>query len=336
MVRMNGMNDAGHRPISEAATKVAGTESVDETTLREFERLYHQEAPPEKKTETRSEKYPEESRFASSSVSVEERNQPASSSVSVEERNRLAPSSVSVEERNRPAPSSVSVEERNRPAPSSASVEERNRPAFSPDSGELRTMTTFSADPKTGRSGTVFSPDPGAEQNSVAPLSDPEKKDEAPGLSSLMSSLFSERLGVSSIPTTPATSVDVAAPAPRMATAEMVGQLVDQILVSHPDQLGEQEVRLMVKNSVLPDTEIRLSRGTDGLLNVTLTTGRNDAFQTLVDAQTELKQILDAQEKREVRITVVDARGAEAEDGGRDRRSRSHAAYMSNDDDVSR
>jgi type III secretion system needle length determinant len=160
-----------------------------------------------------------------------------------------------------------------------------------------------------------------------------EKNDDE-SLSSLMRSLFAERLGAP--PADAAREAhaasDLAAPRP----AEMVERLVEQILVSHPDQAGESEVRLMVKDSVLPDTEIRLSRGTDGLLSVTLSTGRNDAFQTLVAAQAELKQALNARETQEIRLTVVDTRGTGAEEGRSDRRSRGHTAYYGSDDGDAR
>jgi type III secretion system needle length determinant len=151
-----------------------------------------------------------------------------------------------------------------------------------------------------------------------------------------MHSLFAERLGTPP-PTNAVQEVHVApagSAAPR--STEMVERLVEQILVSPPDQAGEKEVRLTVRNSVLPDTEIRLSRGTDGLLSVTLATGRNDAFQTLVAAQAELKQALDAREDREVRLIVVDTRDAGAEEGGSDRRSRGYTAYSDSDDSDAR
>jgi type III secretion system needle length determinant len=157
------------------------------------------------------------------------------------------------------------------------------------------------------------------------------RKTETESLPSLMSSLFGERLGAASAPTTPAVPV-ASADAPRMA--EMVDRLVEQILVSHPDRIGnrdDREVRLMVRNSVLPDTEIRLSRGADGLLSVTLATGRSDALQTLVAARADLKQALDTQENREIRLTVLDTRDAEAEDGNSDRRSRAYTAYAPDD-----
>jgi type III secretion system needle length determinant len=151
-----------------------------------------------------------------------------------------------------------------------------------------------------------------------------------------MRSLFAERLGTP--PPTNAVQEVHAAPAGSAAprSTEMVERLVEQILVSPPDQAGEKEVRLMVRNSVLPDTEIRLSRGTDGLLSVTLATGRGDAFQTLVAAQAELKQALDAREDREVRLIVVDTQDAGAEEGRSDRRSRGYTGYSDSDDGDAR
>jgi type III secretion system needle length determinant len=172
----------------------------------------------------------------------------------------------------------------------------------------------------------------GTRGGEVADFSGPAARDSGDigneSLSSLMSRLFSERLGAASAPVAQSAPADVVN-TPRMA--ETVDRLVEQILVSHPDQLGDKEVRLRVRNSVLPDTEIRLSRGADGLLSVTLATGRSDALQTLVAARADLKQALDTRENREIRLTVVDTRDAGAEDGNSDRRSRGHAAYAPDD-----
>jgi type III secretion system needle length determinant len=166
---------------------------------------------------------------------------------------------------------------------------------------------------------------------------DPEKnarEDREESLSSLMSSLFDERLGAT-VKSPAQTAQTAPVDAPR--TEEMVERLVAQILVSDPS--GDQtnrEVRLMVRDSLLPDTEIRLARGADGLLRVTLATDRSDAFQTLVAAQTELKAALDAREKQEVRLIVTDRSGAE--DGERDRRSQGYQAYAPDapDEDAAR
>ncbi|MDR2788743.1 MAG: hypothetical protein LBD06_10415 [Candidatus Accumulibacter sp.] len=147
-------------------------------------------------------------------------------------------------------------------------------------------------------------------------------------LSSLIGSLFGERLGTAA--SAAAAPVDSAAPLPTEAT---VRHLVDQILVSHPDQAGDREVRLRVRDSVLPDTEIRLSRGADGCLSVTLATGRGDAFQTLVAAQMELKQALDSRENQEVRLVVLDTRESGRDGADGERRSRGHMAYVPDVDD---
>jgi type III secretion system needle length determinant len=173
-------------------------------------------------------------------------------------------------------------------------------------------------------------PPPGENREKAAPPKGEENRDES--LSSLMHSLFAERLGAPSADAAWASANASEAAVPR--PAEMVERLVEQILVSHPGEAGDKEVRLMVRNSVLPDTEIRISRGTDGLLSVTLATGRNDAFQTLVAAQAELKQALDVQENREVRLTVVDTRGAGAEDGRSERRSRGYTDYYEDGGDA--
>ena len=164
-----------------------------------------------------------------------------------------------------------------------------------------------------------------------------ENRDES--LTALMRSLYAERLGTPSAQTQAAPvvvdsadSADSAAP----RAAERIERLVEQILVSLPDSVGDREVRLMVKNSVLPDTEIRLSRGTDGLLSVTLETGRHDTFQTLVAAQAELKRALDTQENREVRLVVVDTRDTGAEEGRSDQRSRCYTTFSGFDDDEAR
>jgi type III secretion system needle length determinant len=173
------------------------------------------------------------------------------------------------------------------------------------------------------------------DEGSEARLGKPQDKQKE-SLSSLISSLFGERLGVTpgSVQVMLANTTVAPATVDAPRTTEMVERLVAQILVSPPDSAGEQEVRLMVKDSLLPDTEIRLARGADGLLSVTLSTGRSEVFQTLVAAQADLKQALDAREKQEVRLVVMDTQksGAEDENGGR--RSRGYGAYAPDDGEA--
>lgn len=105
-------------------------------------------------------------------------------------------------------------------------------------------------------------------------------------------------------------------------------KLVERILVSEPSE--GSEIRLVLGKDVLPGTEIRLQRGSDGLLSVWMATGDAASFQTLVGAQGALKTRLEALE-RNVRVEVVSERGgADAESG--DTRQRSRGAYAAPDE----
>ena len=105
-------------------------------------------------------------------------------------------------------------------------------------------------------------------------------------------------------------------------------KLVERILVSGPD--GGHEIRLTLGKDVLPGTEIRLQRGSDGVLSVHLATDNAASFQTLVGAQESLKARLESFEK-DVRVEVVSEQGgAEAENG--DGRRQSRGEYVAPDE----
>ena len=105
-------------------------------------------------------------------------------------------------------------------------------------------------------------------------------------------------------------------------------KLVERILVSGPD--GGHEIRLTLGKDVLPGTEIRLQRGSDGVLSVQLATDNAASFQTLVGAQESLKARLGSFEK-DVRVEVISERGgAEAESGDGRRQSRGSMSFRTN------
>lgn len=110
---------------------------------------------------------------------------------------------------------------------------------------------------------------------------------------------------------------------------DMVSGLVDRILASPVGEGGVQEVRLTVSADILPDTEIRLSRGLDGLLCVTLSTGREQSFQTLVAAQDSLRAALAALENKAVRLTVSNSGAKNASAG---RRLRGYGPFGTDDE----
>lgn len=109
----------------------------------------------------------------------------------------------------------------------------------------------------------------------------------------------------------------------------LTSSLVERILVSTPES-GGNEVRILLGDA-LPGTEIRMTRGPDGMLTVDLVTDDANSFQTLVAARTELKTRLDQLEKGGVRVEVTD--NARQDDGNADRRS---AGYMDYDPDNQR
>ena len=140
-----------------------------------------------------------------------------------------------------------------------------------------------------------------------------------------LSSMFSRMTGPLDTLFAGRTAQTAETAAPSGALAE---KLVERILVSGPD--GGHEIRLTLGKDVLPGTEIRLQRGSDGVLSVHLATDNAASFQTLVGAQESLKARLESFEK-DVRVEVVSERGgAEAENG--DGRRQSRGEYVAPDE----
>lgn len=113
--------------------------------------------------------------------------------------------------------------------------------------------------------------------------------------------------------------------APNFALAE---KLVSRILVSQDSARG-QEVRLQLGTEILPDTEIRLIKGRDGMLQVMLLSDNPSSFQTLVAAQGTLKEQL---EKFETNVRIDVSMHTQEENNDSRRRSR---GYMPETDEYS-
>ncbi|MBZ2170605.1 type III secretion system needle length determinant [Nitratidesulfovibrio sp. SRB-5] len=124
-------------------------------------------------------------------------------------------------------------------------------------------------------------------------------------------------------------AAQASAPADPADMDGLTSSLVERILVSTPES-GGNEVRILLGDA-LPGTEIRMTRGPDGMLMVDLATDDANSFQTLVAARAELKARLDQLEKGGVRVEVTD--NARQDDGNADRRS---AGYMDYDPDNQR
>ena len=112
-----------------------------------------------------------------------------------------------------------------------------------------------------------------------------------PSASSLLGSLFDSKMSA------------VAAPPPVGGNLdELVDDLVQRILVSDPKSGAPAEIRIQLNDSILPDTQIMLRRGPDGLLSVLLSTGNASSMQTLVSAQQSLREELEKHGPVDVRV----------------------------------
>lgn len=117
--------------------------------------------------------------------------------------------------------------------------------------------------------------------------------------------------------------------APRKLETVRLEALAEQILVSSRDA-GEAEVRIRLRDGVLPDTEIRLTRELSGRLVVRVVTGDPQTFQTLVSARNDLADVLSTTESRGVAV-FVDRNGPDDDAAGR--RSRGLTDEDGQDDD---
>ena len=111
---------------------------------------------------------------------------------------------------------------------------------------------------------------------------------------------------------------------------EMVGKLVERILVSEPGR-GAPEVRLTLGGGVLAGAELALSRAVDGQLSVCLSCVDAASFQTAVGARDALQAAL---ERNGENVHVEVTRGSDAS-GGREgdarRRSATYAGWSEKD-----
>ncbi len=113
--------------------------------------------------------------------------------------------------------------------------------------------------------------------------------------------------------------------------ADATAKLVESILVSQPDAKN-QEVRIQVNQDILSQTEIILNRDAQGNLQVTLVTDNAKSWQTLVQGQHELRDIL-AKGENDVTVKVQNTSENQAENNDHQRRSRTFDEIPSDNDD---
>ncbi|CAM2005077.1 type III secretion HpaP family protein [Acanthopleuribacter pedis] len=116
-----------------------------------------------------------------------------------------------------------------------------------------------------------------------------------------------------------------AAQAPKAAqmVSDIADKIVDRILVSDAASMGKDEVRLILKNSVLPETEVRITRE-GGNLEIQLVTKDTDAYRLLNDRTDNLQHFLKEKLKdNDINVRLQFAEGSERGENQRDQDGRS-------------
>jgi type III secretion system needle length determinant len=114
------------------------------------------------------------------------------------------------------------------------------------------------------------------------------------------------------------------AASPHIQPENLAAELADRILVSKSDTNADTaEVRISLKDSVLPDTEIILRREGEQL-KVILLTANASSHQTLLDATPALRELLAKQNNASSEQVSVEVslRGDNQQDGRQNQRSR--------------
>jgi type III secretion system needle length determinant len=97
--------------------------------------------------------------------------------------------------------------------------------------------------------------------------------------------------------------------------------IVDQILVTDPRHSGKEEVRIVLKDSFLAGTEIRISKEGDGV-RITMVTDSDNSYQFLSELKEPMGNDLRTKLERDVRMDVQ-LTGSEHRNEGRSRQRRS-------------
>lgn len=118
--------------------------------------------------------------------------------------------------------------------------------------------------------------------------------------------------------------------------ADRVDQVCQRMLVSKGDTSGGREVRLQLKNDVLPDTEVRISMH-NGALQVSLVSDNPASQAVLSQYSSELADKLQQRQPEGTRVEVhvrdqKEQDQSESQDQGRSRQQRDMYKEMQNDE----
>lgn len=112
-------------------------------------------------------------------------------------------------------------------------------------------------------------------------------------------------------------------PDPSMASklSDLASQVADRLLVTDPSSSTDMEVRILVKQDIMPDTEIRLTRE-GGELKIQIVTKSQEISNLLGPQQAALQALLQERLPREIVKVEVEQAEADTPEDESDRGSR--------------
>ncbi len=162
--------------------------------------------------------------------------------------------------------------------------------------------------------GTDTEPADSEQTDNAPPAAEPEFSGQAI-LQSFAPQLAAQPVAAASATpnTSAAASLDSAQAVDALAT-----QIADRILVSDPATSGTDEVRILLKDAVLPQTEVRFSRE-GGALQVEFVTQSDASFDLLEGHQTTLQDRLSRKTDQPIKVAVTHGGQQDASSDGRSR-----------------
>ena len=127
--------------------------------------------------------------------------------------------------------------------------------------------------------------------------------------------------------------IEKAAPTPPADLNKIVGEIAERILVSSPadNPSGVQEIRIHLKESVLPNTEVRIYRNA-GSLQIEFVTNSKDSQMFIEQRQPDIQKVLSERLTDET-VTVSVQDGQQTRGGQGEGRSRQQYIHPDQDDD---
>lgn len=191
-------------------------------------------------------------------------------------------------------------------------------------------QTTDDKSPGTTSRRTEKRGDEGSKQKQGDSGRDGERQSYSPG-DAILQSLAKQEVGDAGTPV----QASAGGPPETSQTMEKIAQQVaSQVLVSDPAS-GGREVRITLKDSILPGTEVRIAENA-GKLEVQFLTNSRDSQTTLAENQMALQQRLtDKLGQRDVAVSVeFDSQRQGEQQDGRSRQQRSVVDEIDADDDA--